>query len=193
MAPSADSTATANPETERWHCVDIPLDAARYDAARDCQNIPGQGDCVIAAIDRFTTVLRDPSRPADERSEALKFLIHFVADVHCLLHAEDDGDRGGTRLQVTFLDQPTNLHSVWHSRLIRQAGFNTTSLTEAVEKLTTQVPPDGTPIEWAKETHDIARDVAYRIPPDHVLGKDYLQRAMAVLERQLLRGGARLA
>jgi hypothetical protein len=193
VATWGDDIRNQRPETARWHYVDIPLSAQHYDPTRDCQDVPGQGDCIIAAIDRFVAVLRDPSRPTDERVEALKYVIHFVGDVHCPAHAEDDHDRGGNGVRLTFFGQATNLHSVWDSRLIRQAGFNTTSLTEAVEKLKIDVKPGGTLVEWAEESHDVARDVAYKIPQDHVLDQDYLDAAMPALELQLLRGGVRLA
>jgi nuclease S1 len=68
--------------TAWWHFVDIPIHPppgtpAAYDAARDCQ----RGDFVVAAIERFAAVLHDSSAPPRQRLEALKFVVHFVADV----------------------------------------------------------------------------------------------------------------
>jgi len=91
----ADNYRNNHPETARWHFVNIPLTADHYDPARDCALSP-QGDCIIAAIDRFSAILADASRPDDERAEALKFLVHFVADLHQPLHATTNNDRGGT-------------------------------------------------------------------------------------------------
>jgi hypothetical protein len=48
--------------TKNWHFVDIPLEAAGYDAARDCKPTE-KGDCAVAAIERQTTTLRDASAP----------------------------------------------------------------------------------------------------------------------------------
>jgi hypothetical protein len=47
----------------------------------------------VAAIDHFASVLRDRSAPPRDRLEALKFVVHFVADLHQPLHCADDGDR----------------------------------------------------------------------------------------------------
>jgi hypothetical protein len=58
-----DDYRNSHPETERWHYVDIPITAGHYDAARDCQNVPGEGDCIIAEIDRLVVTLRDRSKP----------------------------------------------------------------------------------------------------------------------------------
>jgi len=52
------------------------------------------------------------------RAEALRFLAHFVADLHQPLHCtERNGDKGGNLVKVTFLSEPevTNLHRVWDS------------------------------------------------------------------------------
>ncbi len=67
-APAADSLATASlwaddvrpvrRETAPWHCVNIELETQGYVAARDCP----AGDCVVAQIDRETTILS--RRPA---------------------------------------------------------------------------------------------------------------------------------
>ncbi len=188
-----DDYRNNHPETGRWHYVDIPLRAAHYDAARDCQNVPGEGDCIIAEIDRLTVVLRDRSKPEEERAFALKLLVHFVADLHCPLHASDNADRGGNRVGVEFFGRPTNLHAVWDSRLIQQAGYTVTRLTDELETSRLPVTTAGTPVAWAEESHDVARDVAYAIPPDHILGQAYLDAAMPALKLQLLCGGVRLA
>jgi hypothetical protein len=58
-------------------------------------------------------VLHDKAAPARQRLEALKFVVHFVADIHQPLHCADDGDRGGNRVRVIFLGRNTNLHAVW--------------------------------------------------------------------------------
>jgi hypothetical protein len=155
--------------------------------------VSGESDCIIAEIDRLVATLRDRSKPEEERAFALKLLVHFVADLHCPLHASDNADRGGNHVRVEFFGRPTNLHSVWDSRLIQQAGYTVTSLTEELEKSGLSVTAAGTPVAWAEEAHDVARDVAYRIPPDHVLGQAYLDAAMPALKLQLLRGGVRLA
>ncbi|EGN92499.1 hypothetical protein SERLA73DRAFT_190981 [Serpula lacrymans var. lacrymans S7.3] len=51
--------------------------------------------------------------------EALKFLIHFLGDMHMPLHLTGR-DRGGNGDKVTFDGRVTNLHSVWDGLLIAQ-------------------------------------------------------------------------
>jgi len=52
--------------------------------------------------------------------EALKFLIHFVGDMHQPLHL-CGRDRGGNSDKVTFDGRVTNLHAVWDKNLIAKA------------------------------------------------------------------------
>src|ERR1700731_3171785 len=97
----ADEIRPQRRDTARRHFVDIPVHPppgtpAAYDAVRDCP----RGDCVVAAIERFAAVLRDRSAAPRRRLEALKFVVHFVADVHQPLHSADDGDRGGNMVRV---------------------------------------------------------------------------------------------
>lgn len=122
IASWADFMRTIRPETGPWHFVDIPLDASEYDAGRDC----AEGNCVVEAIQRFAKVLRDRNAAKKDRVEALKWIVHFVGDIHQPLHCETDlskfpppeGDRGGNKVSLTFFDNHTNLHSVWDGGMI---------------------------------------------------------------------------
>ena len=83
-----------------WHFVDIPYNAAQYDPIRDCANHNG---CVVEAIHTFSKVLADKHAKREQRLEALKFVVHFVGDIHQPLHcAERNGDKGGNFRMVTF-------------------------------------------------------------------------------------------
>ena len=68
--------------TSSWHFLDIPLAAKAYDHQRDCP----KDDCVVAKIAYFRDLLADKAKPKARRRDALKFLIHFVGDLHQPLH-----------------------------------------------------------------------------------------------------------
>lgn len=80
--PVQCSSGLQHGNTQPWHFLDIPVTAPGYDHARDC----GQDTCVVAKIEEFQKLLADQSRPKEERRDALKFLIHFVGDIHQPLH-----------------------------------------------------------------------------------------------------------
>src|SRR5690349_6886376 len=105
----ADNIRQYRHDADKLHYVNIPLRDTVYLPERHCP----AGQCVIAAIEQDRQVLADPAASPDQRAEALRFLIHFVGDLHQPLHVADDGDRGGNDRPVTFLGHATNLHKVW--------------------------------------------------------------------------------
>jgi nuclease S1 len=68
--------------TARWHYVDIPLDASAIDLERDCPH----GACVLVKTEHFLAVLSNPRADQAAKTEALKFVVHFIGDMHQPLH-----------------------------------------------------------------------------------------------------------
>ncbi len=198
---------SGRPETYNWHFVDIPVDQARYDAKRDCPATE-KGDCVIAEIARARVELVETGRSIPLKGEALKFLIHFVGDLHQPLHAVDNHDRGGNDVKVAALrgdeGRATNLHSAWDTGLI-----NLSTETEAAraERLIADLqahPPAVSldVVKWAEESHDVGVNVVYRYPsfsptgpgPDPIaLSDSYRASAATTIDSRLALAGARLA
>ncbi len=184
-------------ETPRWHFVDIPLNE-QYDAQRDCVESPN-GSCAISAIVAFQDVLSGLKKgyynDAFNRYEALKFIAHFVGDVHQPLHCVDDNDAGGNLKPVNwFGNDSLNLHHVWDDDILEKnmgqrnadayADFLYLSLTQAEKNLanpqTSQQPTvvGRDEIEtWAKEAHSIARhaysDIGQKTNNHYHLGQPY--------------------
>jgi hypothetical protein len=191
----ADEISPQRPETARWHYVDIPLDAAGYDAARDCP----QNACVVAQIERFTGELSDARQPPRKRLEALKFLVHFVGDIHQPLHAANNNDRGGNDVKVSFDGRDTNLHLLWDIWLLAPAVNGddrayAMRLAHAITPAEAEAWANGSPADWANESHDIARRIVYgALPHEGALPATYAARALPVANEQLEKAGVRLA
>ena len=64
----------------------------------------------------------------DKRLNALKYVVHLVADVHQPLHAGYADDRGGNRHQLQAFGRGTNVHALWDSGLIENMGLTTAKL-----------------------------------------------------------------
>lgn len=192
----ADEIRDARPETGAWHYVDIPLWAGSYDARRDC----GDGACVVAQIDDDLRILSDRRTPDIVRAEALRFLIHFVADVHQPLHAEDNDDKGGNQVHVRLGRERASLHKLWDVDVVDPLGPDPDAIADSIEQALT---PDqrrdwqsGTPARWANEAHAIAREHIY--PPlggarDLRLPRDYAFREAPLARILLAKAGVRLA
>jgi S1/P1 nuclease len=92
----ADNIRQYRHDADALHYVNIPLHATAYDPARDCL----RGRCLIAAIVSDTQVLANPAASPLDRAEALRFLVHFMGDLHQPLHVADNHDRGGNQRMV---------------------------------------------------------------------------------------------
>lgn len=192
----ADAVAARRPSTRPWHFVNIPYGAAGYVAERDCPG-PGGGDCVVGAIERFRTVLADRSASREDRAEALRFLIHFVADAHQPLHCITRGDdRGGSTVMVTLDGQAMSLHELWDWGLLDARSFDWGEHLRDVLKLPLgqiEGTPDDDPASWVWQCHRLALEFAYDLPPGNAIDEKYRTRSDAVIDRQLGLAGARLA
>lgn len=118
------------------HYVDTADQACVYDYNADCFDTKTmvKGVCVTAAILNFTrqaqgaaplgvapenaTLFERLTLNAIPKDEAVKFLVHFLGDVHQPLHVGFRGDLGGNSIKVTFFGTSTNLHSVWDTSII---------------------------------------------------------------------------
>jgi|SRR5947209_1507576 len=202
IANWADNVRRERSETGPWHYVDIPTDAPAYDKQRDGQ----QGNNVIDKINDFAKVLANKNASKAERADALKFLVHFVGDLHQPLHcAERNHDKGGNARLVFFLDAPmaTNLHSVWDMSILLNRMGETPVLKYALAlnaKIRTAQAKEwskGTSEQWANEGHDLAVKIVYAgVPvdgPPPKLDQVYVDRAADVVDQQLEKAGVRLA
>jgi hypothetical protein len=192
----ADEIKDQRRDTGVWHYVDIPLTAPGYDRRRDCV----RGDCVVAQIDYDARLLTDRNANDRTRAEALRFLIHFVADVNQPLHAVDNGDRGGNDVHVSIGRERATLHKVWDVDVVQELGFNTGRIAEGLERSVTPAQrkawAKGSPAAWADESHAIARGQIY--PPlsgrrSLRLPRDYAGREATIARAQLAKAGVRLA
>jgi nuclease S1 len=186
------------PEAHRWHYVNIPIRETKY-ATRFCQS----GGCVVSKIEDFRRVLHDPKAGRLQKQQALKFLIHFIADLHQPLHVGDNKDQGGNQLQVRFYGIGTNLHRVWDSEVIERHTKNERVWLWDFDFIANPRMvlewSKGTPEDWASETLQVAKE-AYCLPNTGALmksgsrlGNDYGTFALPAVQKQLAKSGIRIA
>jgi hypothetical protein len=173
--------------TARLHFVNFTDSRCQFDAPKTCPN----GQCAVAAIRRYAGILGDSSKSDIERAEALRFLVHIVADIHQPLHAGYRTDRGGNNHQVRVDGRGSNLHKVWDSKILgsRRLGWR-----DYVRRLRQQpiADNDQDPIDWAEQSCRITRDDGV-YPSGHTIDKAYLDRMLPIAERRIRLAGKRLA
>lgn len=185
--------------TYRWHFLNVPTLACRYFPPRDCP----AGNCIVGAIAEQAHILGDASRPRAERAQALKFVVHFVGDVHQPLHAGLARDRGGNDFHLVYRGQDTNLHRVWDSLILETASSplpaQGTAWRAYADRLAESPLPVAAPFTpeaiagWALESCGLI-DSAHLYPRGaRKVTAAYLDRNRPLAEQRLRLAAARLA
>lgn len=209
--------------TAPWHYVNLEI--AKPDLKAACFDFPKVGgpassgpsnDCVVHKIEQFEQELRNPGTTADEKVLALKYLLHFVGDVHQPLHASDDHDHGGNCEWVSFDGGgffgmgrgSTKLHTYWDTNVVKKLGQDPKAVATL---LTSQITAGelaqwqrGTARDWAIDSYNVARRTAYNLGPRPACGHanesnaskltpEYETAAKQAAALQLEKAGVRLA
>jgi hypothetical protein len=177
----ADDERTVRPDTAGWHFIDIPRGAPKGDIAQYCPSATG---CVTGSIADQLAVLRNPGASAQARADALRYVIHFIGDLHQPLHATTNNDLGVNCIPVTFdghdpqeanaqfATYRPNLHGIWDTDIIEDftQGLTPEQVADELEsKFQAQIAAwKSQAIDlsaWAWESHQIAEDTVYGLLP----------------------------
>ena len=178
--------------TRAQHYIDFRDPSCKYVPPRDCKN----GQCVVEAIPRYVAILSDRSQPDAARLQALKFVVHFVGDIHQPLHGGYRDDAGGNTYQVQFQGQGMNLHRVWDSGLLGTRGLDWKAYAkrldaEGIAPLPAPMAPlDKPAAQWAEESCQMTRDI---YPGSHKIDQAYVDAELPVADSRLREAGRRLA
>jgi S1/P1 Nuclease len=222
--------------TTKWHYV--KLDLNNPDLTKACFGKPAlpsmapashglKDDCIVDKVDQFSKELRDPDTLPGERLMALQFLLNFVGDIHDPLHAIEHEDQEGrcVALLPPGTKTPIRLSAYWDDTLVVEAEGKdpAKAAAEIVAGLTAadvRKWSSGTPADWARESYDVAKDIAYSFTKDvqkdaaapkyafpvrkgesdpcgpvpvYSVEATYRDRALAAVKEQLAKAGVRLA
>jgi nuclease S1 len=190
-----DHPAAGDPDlgkrSSRWHYVNLAEDHCGYAPPTHCPT----GDCVIEAIVRQRDLLADRTQPDAVRTQALKFLVHFVGDAHQPLHAGYAHDKGGNTIQIQLDGQGSNLHRLWDSDVIASANMSERRYLQHLRRM--PLPPEArtgsdAPAAWAEASCRIVlRDGFYPLEPK--ITPTYFAQWRPTADAQLRIAGHRLA
>lgn len=184
-----------------WHFVSIP-DGSDYGHSEKS----AEGD-LITAIARNEATIRNKGASKTERIQALKFLIHFIGDLHQPLHVGRKEDMGGNTVKVKYFGSNSNLHVVWDSSMIDTEKLSYTEYAAFLDHASAADVAQwskGTPEDWTKDSMDV-RASLYELPPPQpprgdaepdtlpAISYEYQSRQIKTVEKMLLKGGIRLA
>lgn len=199
-----------------YHFIDFPFST---DGTPLPDDLP-QAENVVRALARYVAVLRAPSASDAAKAEALRFVIHFVGDVHQPLHCVSrvsrrlpHGDEGGNRFGLkdpNRLDNRYNLHKYWDNGMERFPRMGPDYAPPPMQEIgpaaqrAMQAYPESSADwraggaedfqAWALEGSELAKRYAYRgVGRGKVPSRRYEEQAFRVAEEQVARAGYRLA
>lgn len=191
----ADDVRGKDPQYDRWstaHYVNLPRGATAFDLARDC----GETFCVVEGIEESLQGLKDTSKSKTERLISLKFLSHFVGDVHQPMHAGYGDDRGGNDTKITLFGKPANMHGMWDYGLLDHTGKPWVDYASVLYfQITDENRRDWVnlnPVTWVEESFAIISLSAYDTAGSEV-GQAYYDAHIRTLETRIKQAGVRLA
>ncbi len=188
---------------------DSPPGECDVDFNQDC----GESGCVVSAIVNYTKIVMDAGSAETGRRDAMRFLIHFVGDIHQPLHVENL-ERGGNGINVTFGDKDTNLHHIWDTEIVEKlaagngaeewsrnitAAINSGALGDvsAWTKGISLTDTEGTAMGWANDANDYVCSDVLSDGVDAVekgdLSGAYFDAHGEVARLQIAKAGHRLA
>jgi len=215
VAPWAD-TVRDNPAFSSWspplHFINTPDWQCAFTPATDCGNL----SCVYGAILNYTA--RSAKQTGEQQYEALKFLDHFLGDIHQPLHVSFLSNLGGNTIEGTYYGASENLHHVWDYNILNTritndfSGDQQSYINYLIQQLkgpwksnATEWASCVTPgvaqcvVNWATESASLACTYSYKdqtgkvIAQGFSLAQPYYQFTIPIVEMQLAKGAVRLA
>lgn len=198
-----------NLNTANWHYIDIPF-------SLDGTPTNGVGTTsfdVVRAINQCVQALGSTATSQSNQAVYLRYLLHFVGDIHQPLHASTAvfagataGDGGGNGFSIS--GTWNNLHSLWDAGggyVAASMGrplnaSNKTILSNKVAQIEVDYPYPGNssviedPMNWAIEGYNLAQTVAYvGINQGETPTSSYTSAVQDTVESRLALAGHRLA
>lgn len=179
---------------DAWHYVNISPQYNIESFKSALKNQPGPN--LYTQIKVAADTIRNRQTAPQQREIYLRFLIHLVGDLSQPMHTGRAEDLGGNKIQLQFFREPTNLHSLWDGKLVDYQKYSYTEYAGVLDILSERevdAIQSGTLEDWFFDSHKIANQIYADTKTGENYGFDYIYKYNAILERQLLSGGLRLA
>lgn len=159
---------------------------------------------VITALMAGEAILKDKKATATDKANALKFVIHFIGDIHQPLHTGRVEDNGGNKIDIKWQGFDLSLHQVWDSQIIAfghkdlfAKGSKTDQVKSYTDFLETKFKgatlPDENKLkydDWLNESL-VPRPDAYKYKDEDA--RKYTARFIDIVDMRVYLAGVRIA
>src|SRR5215475_5815273 len=132
-------TSPVFPDHPRKRASEHFINLSRDSKGLTADACPQSDKCLLTAIKDDASIISSKSERQRDKLLALKFLGHWLGDIHQPLHVSFEDDRGGNDVHVNG-ECATNMHSAWDTCLVQKAVRD--NVPEAAAKLLSVVTPE---------------------------------------------------
>jgi hypothetical protein len=184
-------------DTYEHHFINVPDDAQTIDLSRDCEAV----NCIAVGVQRALVYLtRETSgkRDVQRRAAALRYLGHYVGDLHQPLHIGNASDWGGNKIDIDWMGKESNLHALWDYEMLDSAGITYPQSTDFLMTIGEESDEQSI-LAWMNESLALGRSHGYvdvdgrPLKSGDRLGKAYLNRNKPVMFERISLAAHRLA
>ncbi|MGE3608253.1 MAG: S1/P1 nuclease [Bacteriovoracaceae bacterium] len=181
-------------KTKPWHYIDVD----DHETFESIHHAP-EGD-VVTAITAMVSTLQSKTASTSDKQNALKFLVHFMGDIHQPLHVGRPDDHGGNTIKVTLDNWPMSLHQLWDSGMITKQNLDYKQYTHYLETMGSATQkgliyqiPFKDMINESLKARPAVYDFGSSSAEQVTLPKNYLAQNVPLMNSRLYLGGKRLA
>ncbi len=171
-----------------WHYVNFVNDESYLKST-----INPKGD-VVRAVLALEDILRNSKSSKEQKAIALKFVVHFVGDLHQPLHAGRKADRGGNDILVEWFGEEAKLHAVWDEKIINYMRLSYSEYADFLDyfsKDRLKQLRKGNAVDWVTESQLAAVKVYAHEGTE--LSYQYIYKFQELMEKRLSAAGIRLS
>lgn len=180
--------------TAPWHYVNLPEGLNYTDFSSQLKSIETPN--IYKAMVNCIADLKDPAKSKQDKTFALKFLVHLVGDIHQPMHTGHAEDSGGNGIKIKLMRKESNLHGLWDSGLIDYAGLSYNELAADCDVISRKEAKNWQKediTKWAYESYEITAQLYAEAAKNPEFDYSYYPNHAEVMKKRLAQAGLRLA
>jgi hypothetical protein len=182
--------------TGPWHYINLPLGLSRTDFETTVKGMTQEN--VYSALQQQERILGSTASTRTQKVEALKYIVHFVGDLHQPMHVSREEDKGGNTIQLNYDGNGTNLHALWDSKLIDHQGLTYEQMAAKYDHATPAEIKQwqNEPVmEWIWESYQASSKLYAEVDAmkSRSIDDSYYDAHIAIVQDRIEKAGIRLA
>ncbi len=182
--------------TAPWHYINLPPGLSFADFEGKVNGMVQEN--VYSALQQQEQILGSPASTRPQKIEALKYIVHFIGDLHQPMHVSREEDKGGNTIQLNYDGNGTNLHALWDSKLIDHQGLTFEQMAAAYDHATPaqikQWQSDPL-IRWIWESYQASTKLYAEVDTmkSRAIDDSYYEAHIGIVQDRIEKAGIRLA